>query len=198
MRYDTRSGAYIRDNGVRVPKTQILSILPREQRILERKLENHTKQLLNGTIDPFTWERRVKSDLKQSHLKMVALGSGGKEGITARHKGQVGAALRQEYNLLFDFRKEIQRGKLSDKQVLARAKSYSRSVSQSYYRSEQLSRAQGGATLGRRVLDVNAKHCPQCPGYVTNGFVPIDEIVPPGTRCDCRGNCKCTVVYRVA
>ena len=40
--------------------------------------------------------------LPESHLKMMALGAGGKEGITPRHRGQVGAALRQEYNRLFD------------------------------------------------------------------------------------------------
>lgn len=198
MRYETRTGTYISDSGQRIPRTQILSILPREQRVLERKLENHAKNLTNKSINAFEWERRVKRDLKESYLKISALGAGGKEGITPRHRGQLGAALRQEYNLLFDFRKEIQSGKLSDKQIIARTKSYSRSVNQSYYRSEQLSRAQGGATLGRRVLDVNAKHCRQCPAYATKGFIPINEIVPPGTRCDCRGNCKCTVIYRVA
>lgn len=198
VRYDTRSGQYIDDRGSRIPRTRILAIIPREQRVLERKLEQHAVSLVNGGIDEFEWQRRVKRDLKESHLKMATLGAGGKEGITARHKGQVGAALRQEYNLLFDFRKEIQQQKLSQQKIIARTKSYSRSISQSYHRSEQLSRAQGGARLGKRILDVNAKHCRQCPAYVTNGFVPIDQVVPPGTRCDCRGNCKCIVIYRVA
>ncbi len=198
MRYDTKTGQYIDDNGRKIPRTRILAIPPREQRILERKLEVHAINLTTNKIDAFEWERRVKADLKQSHLRMVGLGAGGKQGITPRHRGQVGAALRQEYNLLFDFRKEIQQGKLSNKQIIARTKSYSRSINQSYHRSEQLARAQGGAKLAKRTLDVNAKHCRQCPLYVTDGFIPIEQVVPPGTRCDCRGNCKCVVIYRVA
>ncbi len=196
MRYNTKTGDYTDDRGQKVSKAQILKLTEKEQRILERKLDRTTQNLINNRIDAFEWERQVQQDLKQSHLKMVALGAGGKDNITPRHRGQVGAALRQEYNRLFDFRKQIQAGEISDKQMLWRTKSYARSIKQSYYRSEQLTRAQNGATLAKRTLDVNAKHCPECPTYATKGFVPIEQVVPPGVRCSCRGNCKCTVVYR--
>ncbi len=199
MEYNPRTGQYRDDNGKVIPKTQILDTIEQERRILERKIEAHSQNLISNSIDEFEWERRIKRDLKESHLKMVALGAGGKDNISQRHRGQVGAALRQEYNALFDFRKKRQAGEISDRQLVARSKFYSRSLSQSYHRSEQLTRAQNGATLAKRTLDPTAKHCPECPGYSTRGkFVPIQNVVPPGTRCSCRGNCKCTVVYRVA
>ncbi|MDJ0723753.1 MAG: hypothetical protein QNJ38_01415 [Prochloraceae cyanobacterium] len=197
-RYNTLTGEYTDDRGNKVSTQRISAIIESERRFLERKIKSQTEQLIKNDATVFEWERSIQAQLKQSHLKLAALGAGGKNGITPRHRGQLGAALRQEYNLLFDFRKDIQAGKLSEKQILNRARFYSRSVSQSYYRSQQLSRAMGGATLAKRELDPTAKHCPECPKYVTNGFVPIEQVVPTGTRCSCRGNCKCRVIYRLA
>ena len=195
-RYNTITGEYTDDRGNKVSTARISAIIESDRRFLERKIKSQTEQLIKNEITVFQWERSIQSQLKESHLKLAALGAGGKKGITPRHRGQLGAALRQEYNRLFDFRKEIQAGRLSEKQILQRAKFYSRSVSQSYYRSQQLSRAMGGATLAKRTLDPTAKHCPECPTYVTKGFIPIEQVIPAGTKCSCHGNCKCRVTYR--
>ena len=48
---------------------------------------------------------------------------------------------------------------------------------------------------GRRVL--NSPHpCPDCPLHQRLDYVPITEIVPVGTYCVCKANCKCQVFTR--
>lgn len=44
---------------------------------------------------------------------------------------------------------------------------------------------------------INSVHpCPSCPGYERLDWVPISDIVPVATLCECMDRCKCSVVTR--
>jgi len=47
------------------------------------------------------------------------------------------------------------------------------------------------------IRNINSIHpCPSCPGYERLDWVPINEIVPVATLCECMDRCKCSVVTR--
>ena len=48
----------------------------------------------------------------------------------------------------------------------------------------------------RRVLDPQAKHCPDCLAWASMGFQPMGMLPPPGERCKCLFNCRCAMEYR--
>lgn len=199
FRYSDRSGRY-RDTrtGRYVSRAQVLLETEKEVDRVKTRLQGHTRLLLKKEIDLAEWQARFTATLKDSHLRMSALGAGGKDRLTNSHFGSIGAILRKEYQYLYRFSKGIKDGEYSDKYILNRAGLYAASVRRSFFKGEQISRALAGVRFAKRVLDQNAFHCLQCPTYATRGFVPIEEIVVPGQACDCGGRCRCTVIYRPA
>ncbi len=51
-----------------------------------------------------------------------------------------------------------------------------------------------GLTYGIRQL-APVDHCPSCPIYASFPPLPIDELVMPTEACECRNNCKCSIIY---
>jgi hypothetical protein len=47
----------------------------------------------------------------------------------------------------------------------------------------------------RRILDDQAVHCRDCPGYAAKGIVAIGSVPLPGQRCACGSRCRCRVEY---
>ena len=48
----------------------------------------------------------------------------------------------------------------------------------------------------RRVLDPQAKHCTDCIGWSEMGWQALGTLPPPGERCQCLFNCRCSLEYR--
>ena len=53
-----------------------------------------------------------------------------------------------------------------------------------------------GVRQVRRVLDPGAKHCTDCIGWSEMGYQAIGVLPPPGERCQCLFNCRCSLEYR--
>ena len=85
-RYNTLTGEYTDDRGNKVSTQRISAIIESERRFLERKIKSQTEQLIKNDATVFEWERSIQAQLKQSHLKLAALGAGGKNGITPRQE----------------------------------------------------------------------------------------------------------------
>lgn len=196
--FNDRLGRY-RDTEtkVMVSRATILLETEMEEARLKTRLQGLTRRLIAGMpLDE--WQRQFAQTIKESHLRMSALGAGGKDRLTNAHFGSVGGLLRKEYGYLDNFAKGIQNGEYSEKYILARAGLYAASTRKSFFKGEQIARAIAGVTLAKRVLDSQAKHCSDCPAYATSGWVPIEDIVAPGEACKCGGRCRCSIVYKEA
>jgi hypothetical protein len=133
----------------------------------------------------------VANDLKNTHIQLAMLASGG---------GKIDLAVETELGEQFDrldkFGQSIARGELSVPQIKARTRQYANSARMSFYKIEALSKARSGIKTGKRLLDNQAKHCASCLRYAGLGYVPLAELISPGTDCECGYGCKCSVVYR--
>lgn len=164
-------------------------------------IQKRTTQLFNKSISVQEWQESVQNALREGANVSAAISAGGKKQLTKelRNKlnGVKGAHLRNQYERLNEFAKQIQAGELSESQIRARATFYAQSNREIFNLTEKTARGEAGFSLGKRWLDPGARHCSQCPGYSTGGeWVPIEDIVPPGHDCDCRGRCKCSVAYK--
>ena len=179
-----------------VSRGEILNQTFLEESRLKVRLKGHARLLTNGAITLEEFQIRMAQSIKESHLRMSALGAGGKDRLSNAHFGSVGGILRKEYSYLDNFSRGIQAGEYSAKYIIARAGLYAASTRRSFFKGEQISRAIAGVTMAKRVLDSQAKHCADCPAYSTNGYVPIEDIVVPGEACACGGRCRCSIVYK--
>jgi hypothetical protein len=197
--YRTSTGRYHDPvTGRFVGRAEVLQQTFLEEARLKTRLQGHTRLLLAGKIDLPEWQTRFAQSIKESHLRMSALGAGGKDKLSNAHFGSVGGILRKEYSYLDNFAKGIENGEFSEKYILARAGLYAASTRRSFFKGEQISRAIAGVTLAKRVLDSQSKHCNDCPAYFTPDWTPIENIVVPGEACACGGRCRCTIIYKAA
>lgn len=179
-----------------VSKASVLLETEKESTRLKKQVQDLTLQMTNGELKLWEWEKLAAQRIKESHIRMSALGAGGMGNLTNAHYGSIGGILRKEYRLLNKFARGIEQGKYSPAYIVNRAGMYAASTRRSFFKGQQISRALSGVTLARRVLDAQAQHCPDCLAYATNGFVPIEDIVAPGEACRCGGRCRCNIIYK--
>lgn len=193
--YNRANGRY-RDSetGQFVPRERVLLEVDREITQAKVRLQGVTRLLASDKLSIDEWQVRMAQTIKDSHLRMSALGAGGTQQLSARHFGYAGQQLRTEYEALVGFAEDLKAGKLTAEQALKRAAMYGESTALSFHRSEQVTKDRDGFEA-KRSLDPGAQHCDSCIGYATD-WVSASEIIPPGTACECRRRCRCIVVYR--
>jgi len=173
-----------------------------EQRGLETLLSNVAEQLLSNRISVAEAERQIADLIKPSVIRMTQLAAGGQKNLQqspfrSRYYGAAGAHLRRRYGSAAMLAQQISNGELTPNQVRDRIKRFSRVVYPAFDRADLLRRqTEQNHNEAKRDLAPGAKHCPSCPGHVTNGYIPIEEVVPRGHSCVCGGYCKCLVVTR--
>jgi hypothetical protein len=195
MFYDPRVGQYRDTNGRFVNRKTIIKLVDNEQSLLKSQLIANSDRFINKQITQAQWQEKHFAIIKESSLRMVTLGAGGKDSLTNKHFGSVGAVLRVERDNLTRFGWDIKNGKLSDKQIRIRAGMYSQTTAKAFYRSELISRNNEGFNLAKRVLDPQAQHCDDCLNLATN-WINVSLITPPGSACQCQGNCRCQIIYK--
>lgn len=196
--YDRKSGRYRDDaTGKYVGRDRILRLVDEEANRLGVRMKAHARLMTQGKIDLPEFQRRAADDLKLSHLRSTILGSGGRSQTTSAQFGAAGRELRRQYKFLNGFAQDLAAGKLTRAQAINRAGLYGASTRTAFHQAEKITRAREGFKLARRVLDPASRHCEKCLSYATGDrFLPIEQIVPVGTRCTCQSRCRCSVIFK--
>ncbi len=196
MQFDPRTHRY-RDEqtGRFVPYSNVLRLVDEEQNHLAVRLKGHARLLVSGHIEVPEFQARMAQSLKESHLRMAALGGGGFKQLTNRHYGNVGAELKRQYGFLQGFGEDLAAGNLSEKQILHRASLYAASTRSSFNKAEFTSRGKQGF-YAKRFLDPQSQHCAQCIALQVLTWTRLDQVTPPGVDCDCGGRCRCRLVFQ--
>lgn len=172
---------------------QLYKIVRKEVAIVEQKAEKLAIRLANGDLSFEQWQDQMTELVKRSHIKMTRLGRGGGNNTFAYNYLVAGNDLRTiHYPALRQFAKDIAEGKLSEKQIIARAKLYG-SATKNSFEVARLSLYDQPEVLARRRLGVCKDHCSDCLRYASQGWISISSIIPPGERCQCKMNCCCSI-----
>lgn len=167
--------------------------IDREYAKLSTKFDRLATDLIEQKITLSNFEEQIAVNLKVGTLYAYAVAAKGKP--TQSHWGSSGWHLRTQYAALHDFAAQIAAGEVSEAQLRSRLDRYAGSVRVAANRSEKISEIQSGTRLATRILDAQAKHCPECPKYVRKKPTLIENIVPQGVNCSCRERCRCLVRY---
>ncbi len=198
VRFDPRTGQCRGESGRFVSRADVMRMVDEETQRGQVRLRAIARLLVSERIDVPEFQTRMAEAIKGSHIRLGVLGAGGKGAMTQRNYGQIGRVLRDEFKYLRGFGQAITAGELSESQVMRRAELYATSARLSFFALEKQSRQRSGVRLAKRSLDPQARHCSDCLRHSTNGrWVPIEKIVPVGSRCRCRNKCRCSVQYRI-
>jgi hypothetical protein len=191
LSWDKKNQEYNQGNN-KISDRKLYKIVRSQVDIYEQKFEKLTTRFVNGNISFEDWQKRMVEQTKKAHVNMARLGRGGKDNTFANHYLQVGTDLRKvHYPALRQFSKDIAEGKLTEKQIINRAKLYGSATKNSFEKgrislfSEDLK--------ARRRLGACKNHCAECIAYAKEGWKNLKDIVPPGEKCTCKMNCCCSI-----
>jgi hypothetical protein len=191
--YSVRDRAYYQ-GGRPLTEGQLRRRIFAEQQRNSMRYRRRTQELIDGRISFDQWQDEMTRDLIRSHFRMAQAGAGGAPRLTPDHLRRLRNGLREEFRHFRKFADDLANGRLSEKMALHRAGRYGAGSGKAYSQSEQASHP-ANEWVARRQLTY-PPHCPDCPNYETEGWVPADKVVPVASRCVCTTWCKCVVFYR--
>ena len=199
--WNPNRGVYTLD-GQTVTAEQMRELVTVESAALSTKLAIATDNYLDNDSTLDTWQTTFAEDQKDSIISVVLLAIGG---VTAALQNpgaraiwsQAGRLLRDEFTGVRIFTEKTDNEERSEAQARNYGDYKARSVRPAFEQARKSILGFIGFNEGRRFLDPTADHCPDCPNHERLDWVPIDEIVPVGFDCRCRGRCRCSVQYRI-
>jgi hypothetical protein len=193
--YDRRTNRYRDEKGRFLSQKGVEALVDGRIDRLKADLVRFTKMLAEGNLTLNQWQGSVQEAIKAAHIQATIVGHGGKAGMGSAEYWRIGQRLRQEYAFLQGFALDLLEQRVSAPMALARVGLYAESVRGSFWEGTSIRKEQQGFSLMRRILDPQAQHCADCPGYASRGWVPIGSVPLPGQRCACRARCRCSVEY---
>lgn len=193
---DTKTGNFLYRGLKRfLPKKIINAIETFQSKATGLKIKQSSNQLVQGKIGLVRWQRDMRQTLKNAHLRHAIMAKGGVSQMTPEDYLAVGRNLKQEYRYLRLFARDIQNGKVSEAQFMARSQMYAQKARSSGEIMRSRVAKQAGLKYMQRFLYGGDRSCPDCVKYAGQGKVLIGELPLPTEQCQCRANCKCRVEY---
>lgn len=183
-----------KSNGKIFSDRKLYTVVAQEVAQIEKKFETLTDQLINQDIQFFQWQYEMSNEIRSGHISMLRLGRGGKDQVLDENYLEVGRNVKNlHYPKLKEFAKDIKEGKLSPKQIKARARLYARATRRSFEYGRKTTKRN---KVARRKLGSCAPHCPDCIRYAGYGWVSLTDLILPTEKCECMANCCCSVEYK--
>jgi hypothetical protein len=187
---------YYKSNNQKLNDRAIAKVVKQEVERTVDKQEKLALQFTGGKIDFETWQKKSIELVKSSHVNMMRLGKGGAKNTFANDYLQVGNDLRKvHYPAHKQFAKDIKEGKLTEKQIINRARQYGFATKTSYERGKLSLEDSKKTKKARRLLGTCKNHCNDCIGYASRGWVNLSDLILPGMACQCGQKCCCFVEY---
>lgn len=195
--YDAASATYYDATGRPVPASEVRKSLDEALYKTQRRMLNEAESLRAGKMHLRRWRASVQKDLKDTHLYSAAAAKGGWEQMRAPDWGRVGRELRDQYEYLDGFVREIKKGtQRLDGSFVNRVRLYAQSGRKTYHKAEGVEMRRLGMNEERNKENPTAEHCKGCEKETKRGWVKIGTLKPIGDR-DCLANDKCEIEYRV-
>jgi len=131
--YDPRTHNY-RRNGRFVAFSVIKNVALQTASASGDMIENLCMQLVNDQLRLDHWQNLMRDAIKNEHLAQYMAGRGGRDQMTYRDYGILGAILKEQYRFLDNFANDIATGNMKAGQIITRARMYIDNAHQSFWR----------------------------------------------------------------
>ena len=150
-----------------------------------------------GRITLSQWQGEMQRWISDVHTTAAALGRGGFTRMSVRDLERLAVSLRFHLERLSAFTEQMQsREILLAGKAQMRAGQYIHAARGVYFQFEKIRFQERGFKQERNILAPIERHCAECPGESTKGWVKIGDLTPIGARI-CIMNCQCGIEYRI-
>lgn len=192
--WSAETGRYLRPNGTPIPDAEVRAGLRQIVSDSADRLQVLTERFQAGRLDLVGWREAMRAELRTSVGTAASLANGGLQQMGPSQRGVLSGLLRQQYGYLDVFSLDMSQGRVTDAQMLARARQYAGAATPAFETFRRRGAQGRGHTEEANQLGA-ADHCPDCLAETARGFVPLGSLSLPGTR-QCLGNCSCSITTR--
>jgi hypothetical protein len=150
--------------------------------------------------------REATELLKKIHVSEAIIKAGGIDKLNNSDLGTIGSILKKQYYAGVDSEtgksyglkhlfREIQEGKVSQKQLENRLKLYAKSAELTGLIIEKNHALSEGMLWAKRIDAKDNNECEDCIRYASMGWSTINSVPLPKTMCKCKSNCRCQIIY---
>lgn len=187
---------YDLETGVFVARTTVADGLESVMDVSALRMNALTQSLTDSAISLADWQTGMMEQIKITHTASAALANGGWDNMTQSDWGATGQLIREQYDYLRNYAKEIADGTQPlDGRALVRSDLYADAANGTYWEMDKRAMIVDGYDEGRRVLEPGASHCDDCEEYASDGWMPIEDIPEIGNS-QCMTRCRCEIEYR--
>lgn len=186
---------YIAPNGRIVSAAQVRSALDDALRAMDGKARDLAAQLRSGAISLASFEREMRTLIKDVQLYGAAAAAGGWAQLDQSALGRVGSLTRIQYDYLHGFVQDVATGtQRLDGTLTVRASLYAQQGRRTFYKQMAVEMEEIGHDEERSIRHASDS-CDGCIDAADQGWQPIGTLPEIGER-DCLSRCKCTKEYR--
>jgi hypothetical protein len=190
--YDKAKGFYRDGKGKEIPYKEVRGAVDKVADDAKERLRGLAEKFNAGKLDLPSWYTQSEQIIRRSLIASGQIGAGGRGQMAPSLNGSLGARVRFHLDKFRQFGLEIERGEVSDGEILNRAEMYGDATVNLFETVRLAALTEAGFTEARNILSDSA-HCTQCPGIV--GWIKIEDYIPPGSRI-CLTRCRCGTEYR--
>lgn len=197
-RWNETAGRYVDPAGRFVKFTDVRDALESIMDASRERMHSLTQQLADQSISLAEWQSGMMQQIKISHVAASAAANGGWAQMSASDWGAAGHIIRDQYDYLRNFAREIASGDQPlDGRALVRTDLYGDAARGTFEEMRRrYERINNAMEEERRVLG-EADHCDDFLEYAALGWQPIGTLPQIGDSV-CITRCHCTFEYRRA
>src|SRR5689334_18066744 len=122
--YDPRTGRFRGRGGRFLSARHIRDAVDKRLDAASREIKAVSEAYRRGEISGAEWMQRMRSSIRETHVMSALAAKGGREGLSQREFGILGARIRHQYAYLRDFASGLTNGTVTtDGRFLQRASS---------------------------------------------------------------------------
>lgn len=185
------------DTGQFVSKATVRNALESLIDVSAVRMNGLSEKLKAGVVSLADWQSGMMDMIKQSHVAASALANGGWAQMTQSDWGYVGSLVKEQYQYLRNFAKQIVDGTQPlDGRFLVRTDLYGDAANTTYSAMQTRAYMEDGYDEERRTRENDPNVCDDCVEYADMGWQPIGTLPEPGNDSVCLKRCRCEKEYR--
>ena len=126
---DTKTGRFI---GVSQMQDLRVEYMDKQKEIVTQRIAEYPKNPTKSDFDALN--KDLRDIVKQTQIDMYTMGAGGRNGMSQRDWGKIGAMVKEQYKYLNGLVDQISRGEISPAQANARLKMYINSANEALWK----------------------------------------------------------------
>lgn len=189
LQFDATANRYrMAATGRFVARSNVVSVVDALVEDSASYLRNISKDFTDGKLSLGEWQQLFADRLRAGHTLSAAIALGGKENVSLREWGRIGAFMREQYKYLQRFALQIEAGGRIN---FGRVNLYARAVRNTFLNAERLRMKKN--QKARWVLNHARESCTgigSCTEQASRGVQYVRDFPLFGTRT-CIHNCTC-------